>query len=289
MADLALKFRVGGTAAGTAASVPGFVGDRAAKILAQAAEKKGLDRVIEAIQAHESQIVAEIAADAAKFGVSAAKVFTRIQSPATGAVSISLDDIHRNAGVTSTDSLSKRLQGKTTTQWQALTRATIANKQRRMRRARRGGARGSAGSANTFFVDTGALRDVLNQYLGPALAMLLDPKIVVKRGPRKVTATISVMAQASGREKAGVTGASFPGVSAPGVLSRNESLFVRYLKRAGVRDDPKHPLAYKLENPRGAHRPFLQNTLAFWISVRLPAVLEKSLKSALSRRLKKVK
>jgi len=283
MTDFSLNFRVGGTKS----DQPAFVAARAMQVMREQAERKGMDRLVAAIEANQAQIVADIAADAAKFGASAAKVFTRIKSPATGSVSISLDDVARGAGVSSTDSLSKRLQGKSTVQWLALTRETIRNKQRRAR-ARRG-ARRSAGDATTFFVDTGELRDTLNRYLGPALVLMLDPKIRVTRGPRKITATISVMAQASGREKAGVTGASFPGAVTRGAIARNESLFVRYLKRAGAKDDPRHPLAYKLENPNGAHRPFLQNALAYWISVRLPIVLEKSLRSALAKRIKKVK
>lgn len=283
-AELSLSFRVGGTKS----DQPAFVAARAVQVLREQAERKGMDRLVAAIETHQAQIIADITADASKFGASAAKVFTRVTSPASGTTSISLDDVARGAGVSTTDSLSKRLAGKSVVQWQALTRATIQNKQRRAR-ARRGGTRRAAGSASTFFVDTGELRDTLNRLLGPALAMMLDPKIKVTRGPRKVTAAISIMAQASGREKAGVTGASFPGANTRGAIARNESLFVRYLKRAGAKDDPRHPLAYKLENPNGAHRSFLQNALVFWITVRLPIVLEKSLRSALAKRMKKVK
>lgn len=191
-------------------------------------------------------------------------------------LTISLDDVSRNAGVFSNDSMSKRLQGKTTVEWLALTKQTIANKRRR-----------KAGSPTTFFVDSGALRDLLIEYLGPAMATLVDPRIVVRKGPRRVSVTLSLMAQASGREKAGVTGQSFPGATG-GASAREESLFVRYLKKAGAPDrDPKHPLAYKLENPRGSHRPFLQDTLVYWISRRLPLVLDKSLRSALAKAKKK--
>ncbi|GJE78084.1 hypothetical protein [Methylorubrum suomiense] len=284
-ADVSLNFRVGPAKSSTSAADPRFVAAKAVELLRQAAEAKGADRVVEAIVANQNQIVADVAADASKFAASAARIFTRIKSPPTGRISISLDDITRGAGVSSTDSMSKRLKGKSTVEWVALTQKTIANKRRR---ARRRGSR-STGDVTTFFVDSGDLRQLLLTYLGPAVALLLDPKISVRRGPRKVTATISVMAQASGREKAGVTGASFPGAASPGAVAREESLFVRYLKRAGARDDPRHPLAYKLENPAGQHRPFLQNTLVFWLSTRLPVVLEKSLRMALAKRTRKGK
>ena len=288
MPDVTLNFRVGAVKSSTQASDPAFVAAKTVELLRRKAEEKGADRVVEAILANQAQIVADITADASKFAASAARVFTRIKSPPTGSVSISLDDVNRSAGVFSTDSTSKRLRGKTTVEWLALTKRTLDNKRRRQRASRRGG-RGSAGEAATFFVDSGDLRKLLLDHLGPAMAAMLDPKITVRRGPRKVTATISVMAQASGREKAGVTGSSFPGAGAPGAVARQESLFVRYLKKAGARDNPRHPLAYKLENPNGQHRPFLQNALVFWLNVRLPLVLEKSLRTALSRRIKRVK
>lgn len=273
-ADLQLLFRVGGAKGGDA----GFVAERAIAVLRERAEAKGIERLMDAIVADEKAIVAAITADAAKFGAQTARVMTRLKSPSTGSVTISLDDISRNAGVLSGDSMSKRLQGKTTTEWLALTPQTVANKRRR-----------KSGEPTTFFVDTGALRKTLREYLGPAMEQLVDPKIVVRRGPRRVSVTLSLMAQASGREKAGVTGASFPGASGGGI-AREESLFVRYLKKAGAPDrDPKHPLAYKLENPRGAHRPFLQNSLIFWISRRLPLVLDKSLRSAVAKAKKKGK
>ena len=273
-ADLQLLFRVGGTKT----SEPAAVAARAVAVLREHAEAKGIERVMEAVVANEQAIVAAVTADAAKFASQAARVFTRLKSPSSGSVSISLDDISRNAGVLSGDTMSKRLQGKTTTEWLALTKQTVAAKRRR-----------KAGEPATFFVNTGALRTLLIEYLGPAMAALVDPRIVVRKGPRRVSVTLSIMAQASGREKAGVTGASFPGASGGGV-ARDESLFVRYLKKAGAPDrDPKHPLAYKLENPRGSHRPFLQNTLVYWISRRLPIVLDKSLRSALAKTKKKGK
>lgn len=273
-ADLQLLFRVGGSKTGD----PGFVAARAVELLRERGEAKGIERVMEAVIADEPAIVAAVTADAAKFASQAARVFTRLKSPSSGSVSISLDDISRNAGVLSGDSMSKRLQGKTTTEWLALTKQTVAAKRRR-----------KVGEPATFFVNTGALRTLLTEYLGPAMAALVDPRIVVRKGPRRVSVTLSLMAQASGREKAGVTGASFPGANGGGV-ARDESLFVRYLKKAGAPDrDPKHPLAYKLENPRGSHRPFLQNTLVYWISRRLPLVLDKSLRSALAKTKKKGK
>lgn len=273
-ADLQLLFRVGGSKTGD----PGFVAARAVELLRERAEAKGIERLMEAIVADEKAIVAAITADADKFAGQAARVFTRLKSPSSGSVTISLDDISRNAGVLSSDSMSKRLQGKTTTEWLALTKQTVANKRRR-----------KAGEPTTFFVETGALKALLTEYLGPAMAALVDPRIVVRKGPRRVSVTLSLMAQASGREKAGVTGASFPG-AAGGGIAREESLFVRYLKKVGAPDrDPKHPLAYKLENPRGAHRPFLQNTLVYWISRRLPLVLDKSLRSAVAKSKKKGK
>ncbi len=288
MSDVKLNFRVGRSAASTRAPDPAFVAAAVVEKMREAAQKRGIDAVVLALTNHQDEIIAAITADASKFAASAARVFTRIRSPASGAISISLDDVTRGAGVTSTDSLSKRLQGKSTVEWLALTRKTVANK-RRKQRARGTRSRGSTAQAETFFVDSGALRDVLLQYLGPAMAALLDPRVTIKRHSRGVTATVSVMSQASGREKAGVTSSSFPGAASPGAISRGESLFTRYLKRVGVRDDPRHPLAYKLENPRGQHRPFLQNMLVFWLSNRLPIVFEKALKSALSKSIKRSK
>ncbi|PZP71770.1 hypothetical protein [Methylorubrum populi] len=287
-ADFTLNFRVGGTRASAAERDPKFIAARTVELLRKQAEAKGVERVAEAIVAAEAAIIQDITLDAQRFGASAARVFTRIKSPASGSVSIAFDTINRGAAVFSSDRTSSRLKGKTTTEWLALTKATIANKHRRMKASRRRtrGVR-SAGDPNTFFVDTGDLRKTLTDFLGPAMGMLVDPKITVRRGPRKVTVSISLLAQASGKEKAGVSAQSLPGAYG-GRATRSESLFLRYLKKAGAPDrDPKHPLAHKLENPRGISRPFLQDTLLYWISIRLPLVLEKSLRTALSRRTKK--
>lgn len=290
MPDFALNFRLGARRAGAGEPPdPSFVAAKAVELLRRQAEAKGVERVAEAVLAAQNEIVQDIAQDAARFGSQAARVFTRIKSPTEGMVSTALDGISRAAAVSSTNRMSARLKGKTTVEWAALTKGTLENKRRRLRAARRGGGRRTAGEATTFFVDSGELRSVLTSFLGPAMALLVDPKVTVRRGPRKVTVSLSLMAQASGKEKAGVTAAAIPGIYGGGT-AREESLFVRYLKKAGAPDrDPLHPLAYKLENPRGAHRPFLQNTLVFWVSNRLPLVLEKSLRTALSRRVKKGK
>jgi hypothetical protein len=277
-ADFGLTFRLV-----NAKVDPAVAAERAVAMLREQIERKGMERVVRAIIDSQNEIVADIAADAKVFGAGIARVMTRVKSPASGTTSVSLDSAAKGSLVSSTDSMSSRLKGKTTVEWQALTAQTIRAKQNRMR-VRNGGGRRPKGG-DTFFVDTGQLQKDLLTYLGDAFAGLIDPKIVVTEGKRKVSVRISLMSTASGSAKAGVTGDSFPGVNA-GSPARNESLFVRYLKRAGVRDDKRHPLAYKLENPRGSHRPFLQNSLSFWIANRLPVVLEKSLRKALSKRVK---
>ncbi|GBU16875.1 MULTISPECIES: hypothetical protein [Methylobacterium] len=288
MPDFTLLFRVGGRRANTVDQDPSFVAAKSVELLRAQAEKKGVERTAEGIFAARDDIVRDIAQDADRFGSQAARVFTKIRSPASGTITTALDGISRASAVSSTDSASSRLKGKTTVEWVALTKRTLENKRRRMVSSRRRRGAVSAGQPDTFFVDTGNLRKVLLDYFGPALASLVDPKIIVRRGPRKVTVSLSILAQASGKEKAGVSPQSLPGAYGDGG-ARSESLFVRYLKKVGAPDrDPKHPLLYKLENPHGTHRPFFQNTLIFWISNRLPIVLDKSLRKALSRRVKKV-
>lgn len=279
-ADLTLNFRLGGAAGGTRNTA---MTDKIMTVLREKLEKKGVDRIYEALNdpAIQAKILADITADARKFGMATANVMTRIKSSPAGPTSISIDGLIRRAAIFSNDPSSSRLTGKTVVQWRALTEATLANKRRRAAASRGRNATGrSAREPNTYFVDTGDLRKVLNDHLGEAFALLVDPRIVVKEGAKKVTVTLSIMAQASGREKAGVTDLTAG-------IEREETMFVRYLKRAGARDDGRHPLAYKLTNPRGDHRPFLQNSLAFWITARLPLVLDKSLRSALARRVKK--
>ncbi len=272
-ADLQLLFRVGGSKTGD----PGFVAARAVELLRERAEAKGIERLMEAIVADEKAIVNAVTADAAKFAGQAARVFTRLKSPSSGSVTISLDDISRNAGCCRPTACRSGCRARPPPSgW--------PHKADRGEQAAPEGRR-----AHHVLRGDRALKALLTEYLGPAMAALVDPRIVVRKGPRRVSVTLSLMAQASGREKAGVTGASFPG-AAGGGIAREESLFVRYLKKAGAPDrDPKHPLAYKLENPRGAHRPFLQNTLVYWISRRLPLVLDKSLRSALAKAKKKGK
>lgn len=292
MPDFTLNFRVGGERRSTADADPKFVAAKTVAALRAQAEKKSVERVALALEAAAPDIIAAITKDAETFGSRAARVFTKIQSPeGHGVVSTALEGISRSSAIFSRDRGSSRLQGKTTVEWAALTKATLNNKRRRQRaaRRRRKGTSKSAGAPETFFVDTGALRQVLLDYMGPAFAALVDPKVVVKRGPKKVTVTLSILAQASGKEKAGVTSDSLPGIYRD-ANTDSESLFVRYLKRAGAPDrDGKHPLQRKLENPRGKHRPFFQNTLIFWISQRLPGVLDKSLRSAIAQRSKKAK
>lgn len=281
---VSLSVRVGGQRRGTSeASDPNFVANRLVQVLKDAADKKGIDAVIAALEANMDKIIAEVTRDAQNFGDAAARVMTKIQSPIGGSTTVSLDAIPRRSAVYSTDRMSTKLKGKTTVEWLALSAETRRNKRNR---ARLRGGRQSKTGPTTFFVDSGALKKVLDQYLGQAFALLVDPRIIVRRTKTGVNVTLSIMAQASGREKAGVTGDSFPGVNAPGTIAREESLFVRYLKRAGARDDK---LSYKLGNPRGFQRPFLQNSLAFWISNRMPAVLEGSLRTALAKNLKKGK
>lgn len=276
-----LNVRVGGQKRATTQNDPAFVGNRLVEVLRQAADRKGIDQVMAALETNMPAIIAEVTEDARRFGDAAARVMTKIQSPIGGSVTVSLDAIPRRSAVFSTDRMSTKLKGKTTVEWLALSAETRRNKRNR---ARLRGGRGK-GDTNTFFVDSGELKKTLEQHLGPAFAMLVDPKIIVRRTKTGANVTLSIMAQASGKEKAGVTGDSFPGVMGAGA-ARDESLFVRYLKRSGARDDK---LSYKLGNPRGFQRPFLQNSLAYWISRRMPAVLEGSLRSALAKNLKKAK
>lgn len=278
---VSLRVRVGGQKRSTSDSDPAFVGNRLVEVLRDAARKKGIEAVMEALETNMPAIIAEVTEDARRFGDAAARVMTKIQSPIGGSVTVSLDAIPRRSAVFSTDRMSTKLKGKTTVEWLALSAETRRNKRNR---ARLRGGKGK-GDTNTFFVDSGALKKTLDQHLGLAFAMLVDPKIVVRRTKTGANVTLSIMAQASGKEKAGVTGESFPGVMGAGA-AREESLFVRYLKRSGARDDK---LSYKLGNPRGFQRPFLQNSLAYWISRRMPAVLEGSLRSALAKNLKKAK
>lgn len=287
-ADFQINVRAGGNRGSATESTPAFIAQRVVDALRKQIEAKGTERVLEAIITHQEAIIRDITRDALRFGDQAARVFTRVKSSTAGTVSISLDDISKRTGtlVSSTDRMSARLKGRTTVEWLALRTKTVEAKRRRMRRKRGKGARKSAGEPETFFVDSGALRETLTSFLGPALALLINPKITVRRGPRKVTATLSIMAQASGKEKAGLTYQTLPQAYGGGSAAESESLFVRYLKRAGAKDPH---LGAKLENPRGRHRPFLQNTLIFWISNRMPLVFEKSLKAALSKRMVKVK
>jgi hypothetical protein len=288
VADFAINVRAGGNRQSTAENTPEFIARKTVDALRRQIEAKGVERVLEAIVANEAAIVRDVTRDAERFGGQAARVFTRVKSSPGGTVSISLDDISQRTGtlVSSTDRMSSRLKGKTTVEWLALRKATVDAKRRRMRQKRRKKAARSAGEPETFFVDSGALRATLTDFLGPAMALLVDPKILVRRGTRKVTATMSVMAQASGREKAGLTYQTLPQAYGGATATGSESLFIRYLKRAGAKDTN---LGAKLENPNGRHRPFLQNTLVYWISNRMPLVFEKSLKTALAKRVKKVK
>lgn len=292
MPDFTLNFRVGAGRRSTTESTADFVAAKAVEVLRAQAEKKGVERVAAAVEASSADIIRDITVDAERFGSQAARVFTKIQSPAsaTGSVITALEGIPRASAVSSRDAGSSRLKGKTTVEWKALMKTTLENKRRRMQasKRRRSGVT-SAGQPTTFFVDTGALRAVLLSYMGPAFAALIDPKIVVRRGPRKVTVSLSILAQASGKEKAGVSSDSLPGIYRS-ASTDSEALFVRYLKKVGAPDrDPRHPLKHKLENPRGKHRPFFQNTLIFWLATRLPAVLDKSLRTSISRRTKKAK
>lgn len=282
--QLAIKFRIG-TRISTAdkASRPDDVTSEIIDKLKRMIKSKGIDNLQAALFLNQEMIIKEITTDATRFAQNAAKVMTRVRSPATGSVYVSVDDVNRNFVGSATFEEFKagsRLveNGATVVSWNALTARTLANKRRRNK------SFGPRGAADQFFVDSGELRSTLITYLGPAFASLIDPKIIFKRyrEPDRVTATLTVMAKNMGFAKKGVSAANLPFMSTGQAGNRasagSENLMVSYLRAAGARDPD---LAAKLTNPRGAQRPFLQPVLAFWLTTRLPIVLERAMKKAM--------
>ena len=286
MADLEIRFSAG--AQKSSAANPVAVTRDVVRILRKVAADKGRVELRAALTAGGPEIVEALRADANRFASNAAKVFTRIQSPATGrgTVSISLDDVNRNiAGFSSETGRALRRtrigdpdKGHQLIQWTALTRRTLANKRGRQKRGQ------LAGAPTTFFVDSGQLRDVLLTYLGPAMANLIDPIIKVYERDGVVRINVSVMSKTYGMAKAGVSQANLPllgGADSQGLTSRNETIFASALVAAGA-PNLKGTLQERLTNPRGAQRAFLQAVLAFWLFKRLPLVFERSLMKVLA-------
>lgn len=288
MADkVSLRFRIGPQQGTVGGKRPQDVTADVTQKLTRFAKEQGVENLVAALFASKEEILKSIRLDANRFAENAARVMTRVRSPSTGSIFVSVDDVNRNfVGAISMNEFREGNRmvegGHTVVSWNALTARTLANKRSRATRL------GPRGSPDQFFVDSGQLRSLLITYLGPAFAALVDPAIVFKRvenddGPTdKVNVTLITMAKNSGFAKKGVGRENFPflntGQMGNKASSSNETMMVQYLQAAGA-NDPN--LGAKLTNPRGAQRPFLQPVLAFWLTNRLPIVLERSLIKAL--------
>jgi hypothetical protein len=279
MADkLSLRFRIGPQMSGTTKRAEDATAE-VVQVLRKMIKEKGVEDLAAAIVIGQESIIREIRLDADRFARNAASVMTRVRSPATGSIYVSVDDVNRNfVGSTSFEQFkegNRLVEGShTVVSWNALTARTLANKRYRSRKM------GPRGGSDTFFVDSGELRSVLTTYLGPAFAALVDPQIIVNDYPEKgkVTVTLITMAKNIGFAKKFVGRENLPflntGSSGNAASSGNETVLVQYLRSAGARDPD---LGAKLTNPRGTQRPFLQPVLAFWLTTRLPIVLERCL------------
>lgn len=281
---LTLRFRAGPRSTAVGGARPEDITAEVEDKLRRMAKKVGLEELAAALFTSKDAVLREIRVDATRFAENAAKVMTRVRSPTTGSIYVSVDDVNRNfVGSSSFEEFkagSRLVEGShTVVSWNALTARTLARKRGRQR------GFGPRGSPETFFVDSGQLRSLLITYLGPAFAMLIDPQIIFTRKEEGVTVTLTVMAKNAGFAKRGVGKANAPflasGQAGNAASAGNENLMVSYLQAAGARD-PK--LAAKLTNPRGIHRPFLQPVLAYWLTTRLPIVLERALLKALKSR-----
>lgn len=278
---LILKFRAGPQVSTVGEKRPEDITAEVEDKMRRLVKKVGLEDLASALFISKEPVLKEIRLDATRFAENAAKVMTRVKSPATGSVYVSVDDVNRNfVGSVSFEQFKEgnRLveNSHTVVSWNALTARTLANKKSR------GQKFGPRGAPDQFFVDSGQLRSLLITYLGPAFANLVDPQLAFNRRQDAVTVVLSVMTKNVGFAKKFVGKANAPflntGNQGNAASGQNETLMVAYLKAAGARDPN---LGAKLENPRGSHRPFLLPVLAFWLTTRLPLVLERALMKAL--------